>query len=142
LRKVSSISQSQRRTSIPQRRHKGSSLSVAGDLTTNNVLLIEHEEDLARPFSVKVSDFGLSRVHASESAISTNTFGTVRCRTFLVVTLQPQHVVRQDLLSGVRCNLCQVGADMCLAYIETQTDICGATRVAWRRRIHGFRLWW
>ena len=52
----------------------------AGDLTTNNVLLVEHEEDLARPFSVKVSDFGLSRVHASESAISTNTFGTVRCR--------------------------------------------------------------
>ena len=49
-----------------------------GDLTTNNVLLVEHEEDLARPFSVKVSDFGLSRVHASESAISTNTFGTVR----------------------------------------------------------------
>jgi serine/threonine protein kinase len=53
-------------------------LRRAGDLTTNNVLLVENEDDLERPFSVKVSDFGLSRVHASESAISTNTFGTVR----------------------------------------------------------------
>ena len=55
-----------------------------GDLTTNNVLLVENEDDASRPFSVKVSDFGLSRVHASESAISTNTFGTVR----LLVSVQ------------------------------------------------------
>jgi len=86
-----------------------------GDLTTNNVLLIEHEEDLARPFSVKVSDFGLSRVHASESAISTNTFGTVRSCTFLLVVLLLFLSVSRTRFCcfAVQCNLCQLGVHLC-----------------------------
>ena len=48
----------------------------AGDLTTNNILLVESLAGSERPFRAKVSDFGLSRIASSES-ILTNTFGTV-----------------------------------------------------------------
>lgn len=55
-----------------------SELEIAGDLTANNILLVKAEAGSGRPFAAKVSDFGLSRIHASESAIDTESFGTVR----------------------------------------------------------------
>lgn len=46
------------------------------DLTPNNILLSQAPAD-PRGFTVKVSDFGLSRMQAGDTAMSTETYGTV-----------------------------------------------------------------
>ena len=74
----------------------------AGDLTPNNILLVENEEDELRPFRVKVSDFGLSRTHDTESALSTNTFGTVRCRAGFGTTWAGQVLLPSPHCAAVR----------------------------------------
>lgn len=47
------------------------------DLNGNNILLISNTGIDDRPFSIKVSDFGLSRIHIGEKTVATQTYGTV-----------------------------------------------------------------
>ncbi|KAK9810348.1 hypothetical protein WJX72_009180 [[Myrmecia] bisecta] len=47
------------------------------DLNGNNILLVSNTGIDDRPFSAKVSDFGLSRIHIGTGAVATETYGTV-----------------------------------------------------------------
>ncbi len=50
---------------------------IHSDLVPNNILLVANDNpDAPCPFSVKISDFGLSRLNAGQTDIMTQTHGT------------------------------------------------------------------
>ncbi|KAK9811611.1 hypothetical protein WJX72_006916 [[Myrmecia] bisecta] len=62
-----------------------------GDLNGSNVLLVANAGADSRPFSAKVSDFGLSRILIGQEAVKTVSFGTV--------THMPPELLREGRLS-------------------------------------------